>query len=37
MIAPKVEKEVEIEMDGHNLGLELCQMTEDQGLDLILE
>ena len=37
MIALEVEKEVEIEMDGHNLGLELCQMTEDQGLDLILE
>ena len=36
-IAPNVEKEVEIEIDGWNLDPELCQMTEDQDLDLILE
>ena len=37
MIAPGIEKEVEIETDRCNLDPELCQMAEDQGLDLILE
>ena len=37
MTVPEVEKEVETEMDRCNLDPELCQMTEDQGLDLILE
>ena len=37
MTVLEVEKEVETEIDGCNLDPELCQMTEDQGLDLILE
>ena len=37
MTVSKVDTEVEIEMDGCNLGPELCQMTDIQGLDLILE
>ena len=38
MTVPKVETEVETEMDRCNLDPELYQMTEDdQGLDLTLE
>ena len=37
MTIPKVEKEVETEIDGCNLDQELCQMTEDEGPDLIQE
>ena len=37
MTVPEVEKEVETEMDRYTLDPELCQMTEDQGLDLTLE
>ena len=38
MTVPEVEKGIETETDGCNLGPELCQMTEeDQGLDLTLE